>query len=196
MWGKIIIPMYRLWLNGLCGLYGPRYPLSSKRPINLISLSISLPNYFVVAPVIYKEPWYNKQFGLRKLGSRSWWCIWNFHHWLHLKLSFWQLPMLPVMKISSKLTHWGRVTHICVSRLTIIGSDNGLSPDRRQAIIWTNAGLLLIGPLGTNFSEILIEILTFSFKKMRLKVSSAKRRPFCLGRNVLRHFRFRVLKCV
>ena len=49
----------------------------------------------------------------------------------------------------------------------------------------TNAGLLLIGPLGTNFSEILIEILTFSFKKVRLKVSSAKRRPFCLGLNVL-----------
>ena len=38
------------------------------------------------------------------------------------------------------------------------GSDNGLSPGWRQAIIWTNAGILLIGPLGTNFSEILIEI--------------------------------------
>ena len=83
------------------------------------------------------------------------------------------------------LTHWGRVTHICVKKLTIIGSDNGLWPDRRQAIIWTNAGILLIGPLGTNFSEISIEILTFSIKKMRLKVSSAKRRPFCLGLNVL-----------
>ena len=82
------------------------------------------------------------------------------------------------------LTHWGRVTHICVSKLTIIGSDNGLSPDRRQAIIWTNAGILSIGTLGTNFSEILIEILTLTFKKMRLKVS-AKRRPFCLGLNVL-----------
>ena len=51
------------------------------------------------------------------------------------------------------ITHLGRVTHICVSKLTIIGSDNGLSPERRQAIIWTNAGILLIGPLGTNFSE-------------------------------------------
>ena len=51
--------------------------------------------------------------------------------------------------------------------------------------MWTNAGILLIGPLGTNFSEILIEILTFSFKKMHLKVSSTKRRPFCLGLNVL-----------
>ena len=145
------------------------------------------------------------------------------------------------------LTHWGRVTHICVGNLTIIDPDNGLSPGRRQAIIWTNAGLLLIGPLGTNFNEILthwgrdkmdaisqttfsnpfssmkmhelrlrfhwslfatshylnqwwlvcwriyaslglnelIEILTFSFKKMRLKVSSAKRRPFCLSLNLL-----------
>ena len=84
------------------------------------------------------------------------------------------------------LIHWGRVTHICVSKLTIIASDNGLSPGRRQAIIWTSAGILLIGPLGTNFSEILIEIITFSFKKMRLKVSSAKWRPCCLGLNVLR----------
>ena len=62
-------------------------------------------------------------------------------------------------------------------------------PDRRQAIIWTNDGLLLIGPLGTNFSEISIEILTFSFKKMRLKVSSAKRWPFCLSLNVLKYQR-------
>ena len=81
----------------------------------------------------------------------------------------------------NKLTHWGRVTHICFGKLTIIGSDNGLSPGRRQAIIWTIAGILLIGPLGTNFSEILIGIQIFSFKKMHLKMSSAKWRPFCLG---------------
>ena len=56
------------------------------------------------------------------------------------------------------------MTHICVSKLTIIGSDNGLSPERRQAIIWTSVGILLIGPLGTNFSEILIKIQTFSLK--------------------------------
>ena len=84
-----------------------------------------------------------------------------------------------------QLTHWGRVTHICVGNLTIIGSDNGLSPHRHQAIIWTNAGILLIGPLGTNFSEILLEINTFSLKKMHLKASSAKWRPFCLSLNVL-----------
>ena len=83
------------------------------------------------------------------------------------------------------LTHWGRVTHICVSKLTIIASDNCLSPERRQAIIWTNAGILLVGHLGTNFSEILIEIVTISFEKMRLKVSSAKWHPCCLCLNVL-----------
>ena len=74
---------------------------------------------------------------------------------------------------------------ICVGNLTIIGSDNGLSPGRRQAITWTKVGILLIGPLGINFSEMLIEIQTFSLKKIHLKMSSAKWRPFCLGLNVL-----------
>ena len=81
--------------------------------------------------------------------------------------------------------HWGRVMHISVSKLTTTGSDNGLSPGRHQAIIWTNAGILLIGPLGTNFCEILIEIHTFSFKKMHLKLLSGKWRPFCLNLNVI-----------
>ena len=58
------------------------------------------------------------------------------------------------------LTHWGRVTQICVSKLTIIDSYNGLSPSWRQAIIWTIAGKLSIKPLGMSFSEILIEIDT------------------------------------
>ena len=43
-----------------------------------------------------------------------------------------------------KFAYWGRVTHICASKLTTIGSDSGLSPGRRQVIIWTNAGILLI----------------------------------------------------
>ena len=71
-----------------------------------------------------------------------------------------------------------------IKTYTTIGSDNGLSSVRRQAIIWTNAGILLIGPTGTNFSEILIEIYMFSSKKMHLKMTAAKWRPFCL--NVLR----------
>ena len=60
--------------------------------------------------------------------------------------------LLPYLPGANELTHWGRMTHIYVSKLTIIGPDNGLSPDWRQVIIWTNAGILLIGPLGTNCS--------------------------------------------
>ena len=80
-------------------------------------------------------------------------------------------------EVPSTLTHWGRVTHMCVSTLTMIG--------RRQATASTNAGMLLIGRLETNFNESIIEIHTFSFKKMRLKMSCGKWRPFCLGLNVL-----------
>ena len=78
------------------------------------------------------------------------------------------------------------MTHIGVGKLTIIGSDNGLSPGRRQAIIWTNARILLIGPLGTNFNGIFIGMQTFSFRKMHLKISSAKWHSYCRGLNVLR----------
>ena len=77
------------------------------------------------------------------------------------------------------------MTHICVGNLIIIGSDNGLSPDRRQAIIWTNAELLSIGPLQNYLSENLIKMQQFSLKKMHVKMSSAKWRLSCLGLNVL-----------
>ena len=60
--------------------------------------------------------------------------------------------------------------HICVSKLTIIGSDNGLLPVRRQAIIWTNVATLLIRTIGTDVSEILIEIHRISLQKMHLKI--------------------------
>ena len=63
--------------------------------------------------------------------------------------------------------------HIYVSKLHIIGSDNALSPVRRQAIIQTNAGLY-IRTLETNDSEILNEILTVSLRKIPVKMSSAK----------------------
>ena len=87
-----------------------------------------------------------------------------------------------------ELTHWGRLTHLCVDDITIIGSDNGLSSARRQAIIWTNAGILLIEPLRTNFSEISIKIHIFSFKKMYLKMSSGNWQPSCPGLNVLKRW--------
>ena len=79
---------------------------------------------------------------------------------------------------------------IYVTNLAIIGSENGLSPGWHQAIIRTNAGILLIAPLGANFSETLIGIQTFSWKKIHLNMSSAKMaailsRPQCV-KNTLR----------
>ena len=107
----------------------------------------------------------------------------------------WVKVLWHISTITSKLGHcWfkdcnlicivltnGLLMHICVSKLTIIGSNNGLSLGRWQDIIWTNAWILLIGPLGTNFSEIQMEIRNFSFMKKRLKLSSVKWGPCCLG---------------
>ena len=98
------------------------------------------------------------------------------------------------LTIQVALTHWGQVTHICVGKLTDIDSDNGLSPERRQAIIWTNVGILLIGPFKNELQWILIGIHTFSFNKMHLKMSSAKWRPFCCGLNVLNKIDWRVAR--
>ena len=80
------------------------------------------------------------------------------------------------------LTLWGWVTHICISKITIIGSDNDLSPGRHylnqcwNIVNWTPR---------TNFKEILVRIHTFLFEKIHLKMSSGKWWPFCLGLNVL-----------
>ena len=82
-------------------------------------------------------------------------------------------------------SHINSFKPVYVGKTTITGSDNGLAPTRRQAIIWTNAGMLLIGPLGINLSEILSKVHTFLFKKMQLKISFATWRPFCPGEDDL-----------
>ena len=111
---------------------------------------------------------------------------WSYK-WLEFVLSqqLYIYIYIHIYAADAKERHWGRVTYICVSDLTSIGSDNGLSPGRRQAIIRTNAGILLIGPLGTNFSETFIEIKMFSLTNLHLKVSFAKvtailSRPQCV----------------
>ena len=78
----------------------------------------------------------------------------------------------------NRLTRRGRMTHTCLSELINIGSDNGSSPGMPQAIICTNAGIMLSNPYGTNFNEILIESHILLFKKMQLKISSGKWRSF------------------
>ena len=115
--------------------------------------------------------------------SKFYWCstpgTWSMSINRHNIDGFMQRDITPLLMhwghISFALSHWGRVTYICVGKLTIFSLDNGLSPDRHHAIISTNDGIfltMLIGPLGTNFSQILIKINTMSFKKMHLKMSS------------------------
>ena len=82
------------------------------------------------------------------------------------------------------------MTHICARELTIIGSDNGLSPGRRQAIIWTNARILLIGPVGNKLQWNLKRNLYIFIQEAVFQISSKNWRPFCLGIDVIK-----VLKC-
>ena len=79
----------------------------------------------------------------------------------HQRKYIWKCHLQNVLHFVSVST----VTHISVDNLTIIGSDNGLLAGQHQAIIWTNAGILLTGPLGTNLSEILIEFLNSSIQE-------------------------------
>ena len=89
------------------------------------------------------------------------------------------------------------MTHICFVNLTIIGSDHGLSPGRRQAITWSNVGILLIGTRGTNFSEMLnrnscIFIPENPFENGGWKMAAILSRPQCVNtlrtRQYGRHF--------
>ena len=132
----------------------------------------------------------------------SWLWLWLCRVWHSIKTNLRQLDSIHNTGLRLSLGAF------CTSQVSSLYAEtNGapLSPGRCHAIIWTNAGILLIGPLGTNFSEILNEIDTFSFKKMDLKMSSAKWHPFCLGLNVLMPpyqrlriwylFNFRLLRC-
>ena len=101
------------------------------------------------------------------------WCLGAINHYLS---QCWPRSMPPYLG-RNQLTHWGRVTPICIN-----GSDNGLSPGRRQAIIWTNAGMMLIGPLGTNFSDwnLYIFIKENAFENAVWKMAAILSRPQCV----------------
>ena len=88
-------------------------------------------------------------------------------------------------------THWGRVMHIYISKLTTIGSDNGLLPHRRQAIIWTSAGMLLVWPLGTNLNRNLyIFIQGNAFENVVREMGEILSRPQCVVSESLFSFKF------
>ena len=85
--------------------------------------------------------------------------------------------------ITKPWTRWGQVAHICVNKLFMIGSDNGWVPGQCVAIICTNAEILLIWSLATNYNEILSEIHTFSFKENAFKNATWKMVAILLSRN-------------
>ena len=97
----------------------------------------------------------------------------------------WANHILWDLRFKWVLTRWGRVTHVCVCNLIMTGSDNGLSPGRRQAIIWANAEMLLVEPWATNFSDILIEIHTITFGKFLWICQQQIDGHFVSGLNVL-----------
>ena len=74
---------------------------------------------------------------------------------------------------------------MCVGNLTIIGSDNGLSPGQRQVIVWTNAGIFLIGPLLTNFNENFYRNSYIFIQENVFESVVCKITAICLGLNVL-----------
>ena len=106
---------------------------------------------------------------------------------------------------SGPLTHWGWVTHICVDKLTI-DPDNGLSPDRRQAIIGLNAEILLIGLFGRNkfqwnlYRNSYIFIQQNVLQNVVWEMSAILYRPLCVNalkpRQNGRHFATNLFKYI
>ena len=167
-------PRWRLsycWLSHLCGINHFLLTEELSTAIDLL-WGTSGTSYFTDSNEIYLGPWIELTFTfeIQRVHRASEPLSTNY-------------PNVPIQH--QLLTHWGLVTHICASKLATIRSDNRLSPGRRQVIILTNAGILLIRKLGTNFSDNLPAIHTFSFKKVNLKMSSGKWRTYCLGLNVL-----------
>ena len=144
-----------------------------KNPLTSVYLSLKLG--------VYAQSWKLVLAVLQQPCLPSVCMLISYCHKLEMTSFSYSIMIVPVCT----LTHWGRVTYIYVGKLIIIGSDNGLSPDRSLAIIWTNAWLLSIGHLRTYFTENLINVQQFSLKKMHVKMSSAKWCPSCLGLNLL-----------
>ena len=104
--------------------------------------------------------------------------LWWYQRLIRLTLTLSENDLFS-QKLHPYLMLWCLMTHMWVRKLIIIASGNGLSPVRPQATSWTNSDLLSIEPLGSNLGE--IRNTKFAVMKMYLKISSAKRRPFCPG---------------
>ena len=74
---------------------------------------------------------------------------------------------------------------MCIDKLTIIVSDNGLLPGQHQAIIWVNAGILLVGHLGTNLWNVNRNFYRFiqenAFENIVGKMAAILSQPQCVN---------------
>ena len=88
--------------------------------------------------------------------------IWWRHHdkrWSGVKTWQWK----PDRSFTpARVTYQSLVTHICVKNKPIIGWDNGMSPVCYQAIVWTNAGWLIVGPM--EFAELCKQYFVYIFR--------------------------------
>ena len=109
---------------------------------------------------------------------RPWAFKCSFKHWLSFNRISTQIGenknLTKLEHLGSKIYKWLLSIHLYMIKKIYSPFYQTYTPVRRQAITWTYAGLLSIGLLGTNFSEIWIWILSFSFKKMHSKLSSVK----------------------
>ena len=100
---------------------------------------------------------------------QDWQLCWPVKRRLGLLQYNWDIRSKPMS------THWGRVTNICVSEPSHHWTlDNGLAPIQCQAMIWSDIHCLINCTLGNKRCGISIKIQRFLFKKMHLKMSSAK----------------------
>ena len=114
--------------------------------------------------------------------------LWLWEMW-KIKRAWWNCVMTFSMgnnlDNNKPLTHWGRATHICVSKLATIGSDYGLSPWRRQAIIRTKCSNIVNWTLGNKFQWNLNRNSSIFIQQNGFENVVWKMAAICLGLNVL-----------
>ena len=112
----------------------------------------------------YPKSWLNLDF----IGS-VWYKI------LHTWYTKFENKITVRTKWPNSLTHWGRVTHICVSKLTTIGSDNNLNQ------YWNIVNSNLRNKLQFNFKGCLyIFIQENAFENVVWKMLTILSRPQCV----------------
>ena len=138
MWGKVMIPMYRLkvmipmyrlWLHGLHGLYGPRRLLSPERPLNLLTHSLTDPEK---SNSLWKTLWFIPDYHIDNKSALNQVMEWCYQTTSHYPGHCWQRFMMSHVDIDL----WGpQQAGPSYSRPV-------MSPVRHQVVTWINDDLL------------------------------------------------------